>query len=129
MPNIDPNNTQVSIEQEHFRIHQGKMFRIYDSQSILTGGTPLINQNFNRNSPIVSLCTCSRGATASADGTEFIGIYLPGTTGTGQSTSGTELSGSYEYNLKSNTTYMFRFTNGSSSTNIASWTLSWYEAL
>lgn len=169
--NTDPNGSMVVMEQEHFRVHQGKMFRVYDSQSIAstatltygfkTGlynvhikpiilvssadklslkfykdsvwtegtGTALSLNNFNHVLNYSSYCTCSRGVTVTTDGTEYVSLYLPGSTGVGGTSSGAGLTGDYEYVLKPNSQYMFRFTNGSNSANIASWTIVWYEAL
>lgn len=103
--------------------------QIYEGATINVAGTALVPSNRNRESSKVALVELKKGSTFTAAGTLLVGFsaWLPGTTGTGQSKSGTPFTSSDEIVLKRNTTYRFVLTNGSSASNIIGNTFRWYE--
>jgi len=61
-------------------------------------------------------------------GLKFSGFYLPGSTGVGQTRSGSDSAGSTsEFLLRPHTKYVIRYDNASSSSNVIAWSLQWYE--
>lgn len=90
-------------------------------------GTALTANNFNHILNYPSTAELRRGVTVTAAGTEFSSDYLPGSTGVGQTRSGAQASGMLKYIIKPNSKLVFVFTNGSSGSNIATWSLIWDE--
>lgn len=169
LANIDVNGSLITSPAESYAILKGKVFRVYDSQSINTNatlvygfqtgiypiylkpaiivssadklsvkfykdstwtidsGVQLANNNLNHILNYSSACSCYRSVNVTSDGIEYAGVYIPWATGQGGTRSGEELKGEYEYILKPSTQYMFRISNGSSNTNIVSWSLVWFE--
>jgi len=92
-------------------------------------GTLLENNNRNRNTPLVSGVELRSAPTVTTVGTLLPGfsVWLPGSTGIGQTRIGDINGGGDEIVLKPNTTYRFLITNGSGSANVVGFNFSWYE--
>lgn len=96
-----------------------------------TGGTLLGINNKNRNSATVAETVIAKDPTFQTPGTLLPGFssYLPGSTGVGQSRSGSNGQSDSEIVLKPNTIYRFVATNGSDVTNVIGVNLRWYEEI
>jgi hypothetical protein len=99
----------------------------YEGSSGNSGGTSLTMVNRNRNSGIAATSILKSGVTVTSNGTQISQLYMPGSTGNGQSRSGTQLSGNNEWVLKPSTVYTIEFTNGSSASNTIFIEFQWYE--
>jgi hypothetical protein len=102
---------------------------IYEGATINVAGTALGAQNRNRTSTSIATAELKHGTTFTANGTLLPGFsgWLPGTTGTGQTRSGTPFTGVDEIVLKRDTVYRFVCTNGSSASNVIGFGFRWYE--
>jgi hypothetical protein len=101
-------------------------FTVLENVSNLSGGATLTPLNHNRNSTTTSDMACTRGMTGDdlitpTGGTPILNATLP--TGKGSVLS-RDLG--QEFILKQNSTYLFRYTNGTSA-NVIQLVLEWYE--
>lgn len=95
-----------------------------------TGGTPQTPFNLNDINPVTSTVTVITGATVTNNGTQFGAVnYLYGTSGVGNSQSGTFVSPGIERVLQPNTTYMLETVNSGEGTHSISAYLTWYEGI
>lgn len=94
------------------------------------GGTALTPFAQNRQLGITSGVSMKQGVTTTATGIQIAQAWLPGSTGVGQSRSGS-LSGGGEtfWKLKRNTTYVLRFINGSTESNAIQLNEIWVEGM
>jgi hypothetical protein len=66
--------------------------------------------------------------TVTVEGTRIADVYLPGTVGAGQTRSGESGGGGdNQWILKPNTTYVYKFINGSTASNIVQLNEIWIE--
>lgn len=102
---------------------------IFEGATINVAGTQLPYFNRNRNSSKAAASVLRHGTTFSANGTALTGFsdWLPGSTGVGTIRTGTGANDSDEIVLKPNTTYRILITNGSSASNVISFTFNHYE--
>lgn len=102
----------------------------YFENAVVTGGTTVTPFAQNRQLGIVSGVNMKQGVTTTNTGTQIAQTWLPGSVGVGQSRSGS-LSGGGEtfWKLKRNTTYLLRFINGSTESNVVQLNEIWVEGI
>lgn len=99
--------------------------------AVVTGGTPVVPVNQNRNSAVLPTSAVLDGVTISEAGTVEVGKYLIGSGGAPATPkSGGSVGADNEIILKPNTTYSITLTNiGTVTDTIAYWNLFWHEQL
>lgn len=107
---------------------QGKL-EIYEGSADVVGGAanPIFNRNRESALTTDSVDTLILNPTSITDGTFLDGVVIPGGSG-GNAVGGTG-PGRDEFILKRDLIYLFRFTNLSVGTIIASLNLDWYDHL
>ena len=94
----------------------------------VTGGTAIPKINQNRQSANVSEVDFLLSPTVTVEGARIADVYLPGTVGAGQTRSGESGGGGdNQWILKPNTTYVYKFINGSTAANIVQLNEIWIE--
>lgn len=102
-------------------------FKYYEAAAI-TGGTLATAVNKNRNSDKVSEMVLTATPTVTNIGLQIAQVFLPGSTGVGQSRSGASAAGGDTYwPLKKDTVYILAFENGSTAANTVQITEAWLE--
>lgn len=100
-----------------------------DAEITAATGTVIASNNRERNSTLTAGVEIRALPTFTKDGTLLPGLstYLPGSTGVGQSRTGTNSKADSEIVLKRNTVYKLYLENGSTSSNTIAASLRWYE--
>ena len=93
----------------------------------VTGGTPVVTTNRNRQSTISSKVTLVAAPTVSNAGTLVSSSFIGGVAGNPQSRQGGTESSGNKMVLKPNTQYLLRFTNGSTAANTIRVKMEWIE--
>lgn len=99
----------------------------YESSSGNSGGTAKTAVNRNRLSSATPTVVLTDGATVTTNGTLFHTVWLPGSTGIGQTRAGSAASSAYEWVLKQDTVYTIEIINNSSASNDIWLNFHWYE--
>lgn len=93
-----------------------------------TGGTDIPVINHKRSGGLSATQAVKGGVTVSAAGTLITQVFLPGSTGVGQSITGGAFSGATnEWILEKDTVYLYRIANGSAESNTVQVNFFWYE--
>ena len=93
-----------------------------------TGGTNIPVTNHKRTGGATETQAVKGGVTIVTAGTVLAQVWLPGTTGMGQTRSGSSFGGATnEWVLKKDTIYLYRITNGSTVSNNVQVNFFWYE--
>ena len=116
-----PSVISTSVDKLTFQYFEG---------ATVTDGTTVTPFAQNRQLGITSGVNMKYGVTTSVAGTQIAQAWLPGSTGVGQSRSGA-LSGGGEtfWKLKRNITYILRFINGSTESNVVQLNEIWVEGI
>lgn len=102
-------------------------FDYFEGASV-SGGTPVSVFNQNRRTANTSEVVFLSDVTVQTEGTKIAQVWMPGAVGTGQSRSGASSGGGdTHWILKPNTTYLFKFINGSSAENTVQLNEIWIE--
>lgn len=102
-------------------------YNAYEGSSGNSGGTTLTPINRNRTSDYATDVVVKSGVTVTTNGTLINTAYIPGATGVGGTRTGSETGDDYGWILKPDTLYTLEFVNGSSTTNIVSLHMLWFE--
>lgn len=102
---------------------------IFENAIINVAGTLVTAFNRNRLSTNLSTVEIRTGTTFTNNGNKLdaFSVWLPGSTGVGQSRSGATTTEENEIILKQDTVYRVLVTNGSTSSNVVSFNFNWYE--
>lgn len=105
------------------------LVKFYESATVTAAtGTAVSSYNHNRNSTITPASVVLDDPTVTADGTLFTYVWLPGSTGVGQTRTGGAVVGSgSKWILKPSTQYAIKFENTSASANDVQVNVLWTE--
>jgi len=118
---VTPNTTEWSHMVFNIEGSGAVSMSIFETAVVDTPGTAVLSYNNNRNSANTTGLTIRIGDTFTDTGTEIYKQSKGANKKVGIVTRNREII------LKQNKTYLFRITNETSSANIISWCMEWYE--
>jgi hypothetical protein len=100
---------------------------LYEAPTV-SGGAAITAYNRNRNSDVTATATLKSDPTIATEGTVLLSVGRTGSTGAGQTKTGGDNAETFEWELATGTTYIYKVTAGAAATAINAG-VDWYEVL